>query len=262
VAPEQWERPAEPDPVQGPPLDQGPALEQGPAPDAEPGPPPAPAGDLASSGSSVTVAPARRRRSPLGAAVMLVALVVAAGGGFVGGLYASDRIAVPEVLRDRAVVEAEQDAALVALLEDIIRTEGVMLAFNEAVGERIEGLDDRDAALAIVAEEASASVGGLRSLRPIVVDRTGGARVDEVRTVYLPHLDSWIDYLAALAEEPGLLFTRDEQQPYILLINATADAFRIALEDLIEAGPSARAAELAERILDDGFRSEGPDPTV
>jgi hypothetical protein len=250
MGPEQWQRPWEPEP------------EAEPEPELEPGPPPAPAPDLAPLGSSVSVAPGRRRRSLLGAAVTFVMVVAAAGGGFVGGLYASDRIVVPEVLRDSGVLAAEQDAALVALLEDIIRTEGVMLAFNDAVGKRIEGLEDREAALAVVAEEAAAGVGGLRSLRPIVVDRTGGARVDDVRTVYLPHLDSWIDYLAALAEEPQLLFTRDEQQPYLLLINATAEAFRIALEELLEAGPSVRAAELAERILDDGFRSEGPDPTV
>jgi hypothetical protein len=258
VGPEHWDRPWEPEPARAPEPEAQPAPESAP----EPGPPPAPAADLAPLGPSVSVAPGRRRRSLLGAALTVVMVVAAAGGGFVGGLYASDRVVVPEVLRDRAVLAAEQDAALVVLLEDIIRTEGVMLAFNDAVGKRIEGLADREAALAAIAEEASAGVGGLRSLRPIVVDRTGGARVDAVRTVYLPHLDSWIDYLAALAEEPGLLFTRDEQQPYLLLINATADAFRVALEELIEAGPSARASELAERILDDGFRSEGPEPTV
>ena len=260
MAPDEWQRPWESEPRPEP--EPQPEPEPEPGPDPEPGPPPAPAPDLAHGGSSVSVAPGRRRRSLLGAAVTFVMIVAAASSGFVGGLYAADRIDVPEVLRDRGVLAAEQDAALVALLEDIIRTEGVMLAFNDAVGERIGGAVDEDTALAIVAEEAAAGVGGLRSLRPIVVDRTGSARVDDVRTVYLPHLDSWIDYLAALAEDPRLLFTRDEQQPYILLINATAEAFRIALEELIEGGPSERAAELAERILDDGFRSEGPEPTV
>jgi len=166
------------------------------------------------------------------------------------------------VLRSPAALEAERDSELIGLLEDIVRTEGVMLAFNDEVSERLDGVQDEAAALAAIAEAAGEGTEGLRALRPLIVARSGGPRVEDVRTIYLPHLDSWIDYLAALAEDPGLLFTSGPQQPYLLLINSTAEAFRDALEELLESGPSERAAELAERILDDGFRSEGPDPTI
>ena len=236
----------------------------------EPGPPPAPparaldealGGSFGGAADRASVAPARRR-SRSGSVRLLLVAVLALAVGFVGGLAASDLITVPEVLRSTAALEAERDAELIGLLEDIVRTEGVMLAFNDEVGERLGGVQEETAALAAIAGAAGEGAEGLRALRPLVVDRSGGARIDDVRTAYLPHLDSWIDYLAALAEDPALFFTRDAQQPYLLLINATAEEFRGALEQLLAGGPSLRAAELAERILDDGFRSEGPPPTV
>ena len=227
----------------------------------EPGPPPAPsAAALQRSGDRATAAPSRR--GVRSAVRITVVALLGVAAGFVAGLAASDVITVPDVLRSPAVLEAEREAALVGLLEEVVRTEGVMLAFNDDVGERLAGVQEEVAALAAIAEAAGEGAEGLRALRPLIVARSGGARVEAVRVAYLPHLDSWIEYLDALAAAPELLFARDEQQPYLLLINATAEAFRAALEELLAAGPSARAAELAERILDDGFRSEGPAPTV
>lgn len=222
----------------------------------EPGPPPAPS----EADPAVTVSPRPRARSPWRSGVLVVLLGVA----FLAGQATAERldvVATLATLRGDAADDGEHDGAMVGLLEDVIRTEGVMLTFNEAVGERLEGVREEEAR-AIIAVAAAAGAGGLEALRPFLVDRDGGPAVTEVRTVYLPHLDSWIDYLTALSEEPALLFSRDDQQPYILLINATADAFRIALEDLLASDPSGRVADLAERILDDGFRSEGPQPTL
>jgi hypothetical protein len=235
------------------------AFEPGPPPvprDPDHGPPEHAPRELSAPG--VSVAPARRR-SRLG---VTVAVLVSLAVGFVAGLAASDVITVPEALRLPAALEAEQDAELIGLLEDIVRTEGVMLAFNDEVSERLDGVQEEAAALAAIAEAAGEGAERLRRLRPIIVAREGGARVADVRTVYLPHLDSWIDYLAALADDPELLFAREPQQPYLLLINSTAQAFRDVLEELLLGGSSPQAAELAERILDDGFRSEGPEPTV
>jgi hypothetical protein len=78
--------------------------------------------------------------------------------------------------------------------------------------------------------------------------------VDAVREAYLPHLDSWVDYMAAVAERPELLFDGNDQQPFILLINATATTFREATEAMLATGPGEDVVELAERILDRGFR--------
>ena len=231
----------------------------------EPGPPPAPrerAGEQLHGAAHVgsTVAPAprapRSRRSVVRRALNLLLAVAV-------GLATGVTIERLELLPSSEQAElSDEDVAMVALLEDVVRTEGVMLAFNDVVAERLAEAPDEETALAIVGRAAASGVGGLEALRPLIVDRQGGPAVDEVRTVYLPHLDSWVDYLSAIADEPGLLFTGDDQQPYILLINATADAFRIALEDLLDRAPAVRVAELAERILDDGFRTEGPEPTL
>ena len=238
----------------------------------EPGPPPAPGDrshgaplgppvDASHLGTSVAPSPRASRRSSGSRVLRAVVALLVVAGAFAAGV-AVERLELVAPAPDRAADDVEQDVAMVALLEDVVRSEGVMLAFNDVVAERLAEARGEDEALAIVGRAAASGVGGLETLRPLIVAREGGPTVDEVRNVYLPHLDSWIDYLSAIADEPGLLFTRDDQQPYILLINATADAFRIALEDLVERGPSARIAELAERILDDGFRTEGPEPTL
>ena len=232
----------------------------GPEDVSEVGPPPAPGTRWDVGPDTASVARPRRRR---GAAVLVgVLVVVAAGGGFVGGLAASDRIVVPEVLRDRAVADAEREADMIGLLEDIIRTEGVMLAFNEEVAQELEGAQDEASARAAIAAAAARGAGGLSALRPLILERPAGGRVEGVRIVYVPHLDAWVEYLAALAERPELLFADEEQQPYLLLINATAEDFGDVLEELVATGPTERVTELAERILDEGFRTEGPDPSV
>jgi len=227
----------------------------------EAAPPPTPF-DRVAHPSDTTVHRAVGERRGVRRSVAAGLLLLAVGLGFLAGLVASDVVAVPDVLRSPSVVEAEREAELAALLEDIIGTEGVMLAFNDAVAAGLEGVQDQRTARTRISEAARAGTDELTALRPGIVARTGSRAVDELRTAYLPHLDSWIEYLAAVAEEPSLLFTRDEQQPYILRINATADAFREALEDLLAAEPSQVVADLAERILDDGFRGDVPDPSV
>lgn len=229
-------------------------------PDHEDGPPPAPGTRWDEAPDHASVARPRRRWGAV--ALSTVLIVLAGGAGFVGGLAASDRMAVPEVLRDRALADAEREADLIGLLEDIIRTEQVMLAFNDELAEPPGGPQDEQRLLTAIAGAAARGAGGLTALRPLIVERPAGGRVEGIRTIYVPHLDAWIDYLAALAERPELLLSGDEQQPYLLLINATAEDFGDALEELLVTGATERVAALAGRILDDGFRSEGPDPSV
>lgn len=226
----------------------------------ESGPPPAPGTRWDVAADVASIAAPRRRRGRAALAVVLV--VLGTGGGFLGGLAASDRMVIPEVLRDRAVADAEREADLIGLLEDVVRTEQVMLAFNDALALRLEGVQDEATAQLLIATAAAEGVGGLTALRPFIMERPAGGRVEGVRVAYAPHLEAWIDYLAALAERPGLLFSDDEQQPYLLLINVTAEDFGDVLEELLVTGATDRVAELAERILDDGFRSEGPEASV
>ena len=227
----------------------------------EPEPPPNPVESAPRAADAVDAGPASpppRRSRPIGRAVVAVTALAAA---FVAGVFATEQ-GLGRATGGGSTVADDDATAIVLLLEDVVRTEGVMLTFNDVVGEGLEGARAEEEALAIVARAAAAGAGGLEALRPIIVERDGGAPVEGVRTAYLPHLDAWVDYLAALAIDPTLLFDRDGQQPFILLINATADEFRISLETLLAEGTSDRAAALAERILDDGFRTDGPEPTV
>jgi len=198
----------------------------------------------------------RRGRRAL---TVLVSLAV----GFASGLAVADVVTIPELpwrnaAGSAASSESERDVALVALLEAIIASESIMLAFNDEVEDGLEGVTEEDVALAAIAVAAADGAGGLRAARPGLLVQTGDGVVDEIRNIYVPHLDAWIDYFVALSERPGLFFTREEQQPFLLLINSTAEAFADELEQLLDAGRSSEVAALAERILEDGFRSETP----
>ena len=221
----------------------------------EDGPPPPPPADVL---VGRAVGSGRRSKGRPVRIALVVGIV-----GLVAGLGFAATVSAPDLpWRGSTVTQSERDAALVELLEGIVASESIMLRFNDEVAERLANSTGETQALLEaealrgVAEVAAAGAEGLRAARPSLVAQTGDGAVDDVRTAYVPHLDSWIEYLAALAERPLLLFYADDQQPYLLLINATAEAFAESLELLLADGPSPAVAELAERILDDGFRSE------
>jgi hypothetical protein len=237
--------------------------------DDESGPPPAPElADLHASNptpapepvaapvAAPVATPATPPRRPRPRARLLPAVIVSLAVGFVAGSVTADRVTLPDLPWREAVVQSERDLLLVGLLEDIVASERIMLSFNDDVAEGLDGASDEDVALAAIAAAAADGEEGLRAARPGLLRSAGDRVVDDVRDAYVPHLDSWIEYLAAVAERPGLLFLRNEQQPYLLRINATAEAFADALETLIATDPAGPVVELAERILDDGFRTE------
>lgn len=201
-----------------------------------------------------------RRGRPFRIALLML---VAAGLGFVAGLAAPLTLTLPGgLISGPSVVGGGRDAGLVQLLETVIRTEGEMLAFNDTVTGLLGDAQNRETAFAGIAAAAASASDELTELRPVVVEQRGHPAIDDVRTAYLPHLDAWIDYLSALAERPELLFADEDQQPFLLDINATAADFSDALEALLASDPVAEVAQLAERILDDGFRGMGTDAQV
>ena len=224
------------------------------AEDHEAGPPPTPFERSRPLGSSD-----RRRR--LGARTVIVGLSLAgAATGLVAGLVLSDSVSLTGARTDGQESTPPDEvaaSALVVLLEDIIGSEGIMLAFNDGVGASLREAQDEATALAAIAAAASEAAADLVAARPGIVERSGGGSVDDVRSAYLPHLDAWIDYLEALAERPVLLFSDGEQQPFLLLINSTAVDFSDALEAVLAQDLAPEVAELVERILDDGFRGFG-----
>lgn len=251
--------------------DEHPPASGGPDADGpidEPGPPPAP---MPPSSSAWAQGPDRAsvqrpRRGPRILRALLAVLLL--GSGFVAGLAAAERTALPSPFRDGTAEVAAEEVLLEGLLTDVAASEGVMLRFNDAVEATLDDAqdpaqdDEESEVLRAIALAAAEGVGGLGALRPAIDAREGDERLVAVRVAYLPHLDSWIDYLDALAQDPALLFTVEAQQPFLLRINATAETFGDALEALIATEPSPAVVELAERILDEGFRSEGPEPSI
>jgi len=220
---------------------------------SDPAPPPTPferevAGDGRAIGAPGVAPqrPRRGRRIALLATVLLVAAV--AVGGWLelrDGGWAEQRSAAGERSRDEA---------LLTLFEDIERSEGTMLGYYDRLREELDPTMGPDAVRRVIAAAAVDAAGSLREIRARIVPLTGDAVVDDVRAAYLPHLDSWVDYLEAVADEPELEIDRDRAAPYTLVINATAREFRVATEAMLETGPSEAVRELAEAILDEGFR--------
>jgi hypothetical protein len=216
----------------------------------DPLPPPTPferGAALDPTASSTSGPPRRRRRVRVIAALLLVG-TVAAGGWLAlrDGGFADQRSAAGERTRD---------SALLALLIDIEQSEGAMLGYYDALRDELgDPTVSREQALDIIAAAAVEAASQLREVRALIVPVTGDAVVDDVRAAYLPHLDSWVDYLDAVAEMPELELERDRAAPFNLVINATARAFRVATEEMLATGPSEEVRQFAEDILDEGFR--------
>ena len=218
----------------------------------DPPPPPTPyEREGAGGGGAVgarAIARRRRRRTVAGIASVLLVVAVAVGGWLElrDGGWAQQRSAADERARD---------VALLALFEDIERSEGAMLGYYDRLRDELaDPTSERDDVLAVIGAAAADAVLALREVRARIVALTGDAVVDDVRAAYLPHLDSWVDYLEAVVDAPDLELDRERATPFTLVINATARAFRVATEEMLDTGPSDAVRELAEAILDEGFR--------
>jgi hypothetical protein len=111
---------------------------------------------------------------------------------------------------------------------------------------------------AIDAVEGAAGDGraGLLEVRERLADGVDDAGAEEVRSLYVEHLDSWADYMEAVEQEP-LVLIEDRGAAFTVVINATADAFARALEAQLPGDIDAEVARFAEGILDRGFRASG-----
>jgi hypothetical protein len=213
----------------------------------EPPPPPTPyerSGE--SPGGRSGQRPSRRRLR----SVVVLLVVVAVGLGIW-----SERREGGRADQRAATTEQRRDSALLQLFEDIERSEGEMLGFYDRLSEELgDPAFTRAQVLDVIAAAATDAVDELRDVRARIVPLAEDSVVDDVRAAYLPHLDSWIDYLAAVAEDPELELDRERAAPFMLLINSTARTFRVATERMLETGPSEDVARLADEILEEGFR--------
>lgn len=150
------------------------------------------------------------------------------------------------------------ETRIAELLSDIDASERVMLGFQFDVRELVSGgidLDDPDEVFAGLRAAGERGVVALELLRERMEDPQEDARAEEVREAYVVHLDSWVRYMAAVADDPQILL-RDTSR-YTVDINRTADLFVRATEELLETADLDRELRrYAEAIVGRGF----PDP--
>lgn len=145
------------------------------------------------------------------------------------------------------------DAAYARLLTDIDASERVMMAFQDDVMAAVGRAGGGDAIVEVGSAAGRRHAELQRAREPLAVP-VGDAGVEEVRAVYLRHLDAWAGYLDALREDPELLLDQLREDAYTLDINLTASLFARLLEANIEEGVHADVRAYATALLDRGFR--------
>lgn len=147
------------------------------------------------------------------------------------------------------------DAVYGQLLVDIDASEQVMVGFQDELSTAssmpFESLDARVTALQ---EIAVASRDDLLVVRDRLDDVLEVDGAEEVRERYLAHLESWADFMGAVAEDPGVLGGEGAGAGFTVVINATGDAFARALEDELPETADASVRAYADDLLDRGFR--------
>lgn len=142
------------------------------------------------------------------------------------------------------------------LLTDIDASERAMIAFQEGLADTFSDPDSPEAALEGASEVAADSQAALLEVRERLVDAVDDPGAERVRALYVDHLDSWEVFMAAVAEDPLMVFQQSEAG-FTVTINATADAFARALEAELPDDVDAEVARFADGVLDRGFRGLG-----
>ncbi len=142
------------------------------------------------------------------------------------------------------------------LLSDIDASEREMIGFQTDVGEALAGASSREDGLSEVAAVAAERAERLGEIRDRLDDPLDDPGADEVRRLYVDHLDSWAGYIGAVAEDPLAIFEQSETGATVA-INRTADRFTRALEEELPDDVDAEVARFADGILDRGFRGFG-----
>ncbi len=156
---------------------------------------------------------------------------------------------------DLEVLEG-RDLVYGRLLTDIDASERAMIDFQAGLADTFSDPDSPEAALEGASEVAADSQAALLEVRERLVDAVEDPGAERVRALYVDHLDSWEVFMAAVAEDPLMVFQQSEAG-FTVTINATADAFARALEAELPDDVDAEVARFADGILDRGFRGLG-----
>ncbi len=149
------------------------------------------------------------------------------------------------------------DATYAQLLVAIDASERTMIGFQDAILATLLGgsAGNPDQLLEELRTTAAASAGRLEQIRGDLEQPVDDAGAREVRDRYVEHLDTWVDYIRAIEEQPRLLDPNADTDRFTLAINVSADAFSRALQAQLPAGVDAEVARFADGILERGFRS-------
>lgn len=142
------------------------------------------------------------------------------------------------------------------LLIDIDASERAMIAFQDDLADAFASPGLPEAALEAASEVAADRRDELLSVRARLASSVDDPGVEEVRSRYVTHLDSWEAFMAAVEEDP-LVVLEQSERGFTVDINATADAFARALEAELPPDVDAEVERFAEAILDRGFRGFG-----
>jgi hypothetical protein len=149
------------------------------------------------------------------------------------------------------------DAVYATLLTDVDRSERVMIGFQDEIGEAFGSAGTDDDLVGTLQAIAAERRDALLEVRADLVDELDDGGAELVRERYLLHLDSWADYMDAVADDPQVLAGDGTDGGFTVVINQTADAFRRALDEQLPLDVDGEVQDFAEGILDRGFRSSG-----
>ena len=185
---------------------------------------------------------------------------VAADGDDDGSEAAPDAGPAPEGTLEPPDLDALDgvDAAYGRLLIDIDASERAMIGFQDDLTDAFRSPgDDPDALFQQLSEAAGERRVQLLEVRDRLAEELPDPGAEDVRAIYLEHLDSWSEYMDAIEADPALLFEETDRSGHTVAINATADAFARSLEEQLPEDADEHVRRFADGILDRGFRSEG-----
>ncbi len=166
---------------------------------------------------------------------------------------ADERITAPDL------DELEGDDTRIAeLLLDIDASERVMLGYQLDAQEAFRGeldLEDPEELLDAVGAAARTALDDLEVLRARLGPSQPDPAAEQVRASYVEHLDSWVDYLTAIEDDPRVVL--GDLTRFTVHINRTGDGFVRAVDGLRESDVDDAVGGYAQRIVDRGF--SGPD---
>ena len=148
------------------------------------------------------------------------------------------------------------DAVYARVLIAVDRSENVMIGFQGELTDAFGAAATDDDLVGTIRRIATDRRDELLDVRAELDDELDDEGADLVRERYLAHLDSWSDYMAAVADDPEVLAGEGTAGGFTVVINQTADAFARALDEQLPLDADDEVQDYAEGILDRGFRSD------